>query len=185
VPTHVLDTVVGAVWIAFWFYWLVAAMTAKATQSRSMSSLGIRLAIFLLILGSVRSGLFKGQSVTIHNPWLQRVGLAVLLLGLALAVWARIYLGRNWGTPMSQRVEPELVTTGPYHYLRHPIYSGILLGGIGTTMAISLYWLVAVVLFGAYFIYAATVEERMMAQLFPDAYPAYQRATKMLIPFIF
>lgn len=113
------------------------------------------------------------------------IGLAVFAAGLALAVWARIYLGRNWGTPMSQKIEPELVTTGPYGWVRHPIYSGIILGVTGTAIAVSLYWLVAVVLLGGYFTYSAIVEERNMASLFPDAYPGYKRSTKMLIPFVF
>jgi len=89
--------------------------------------------------------------------------LAVFVLGLALAVWARLYLGRNWGMPMSQKADPELVTTGPYRRVRHPIYSGIILAMIGTTIAVSLYWLVAVVLIGAYFTYSAITEERFMA----------------------
>jgi protein-S-isoprenylcysteine O-methyltransferase Ste14 len=104
---------------------------------------------------------------------------------LALAIWARIYLGGNWGTPMSQKVDPELVTSGPYRSIRHPIYSGILLAMIGTTIAVSLYWLVAVAMLGAYFLYSAVVEERFMASRFPDSYPPYKRSTKMLIPFIF
>jgi protein-S-isoprenylcysteine O-methyltransferase Ste14 len=77
------------------------------------------------------------------------------------------------------------VTTGPYSTVRHPIYSGIILAMIGTTVAVSLYWLVAVVLLGAYFIYSAVIEERYMAGRFPDAYPKYKQSTKMLIPFIF
>jgi protein-S-isoprenylcysteine O-methyltransferase Ste14 len=101
-----------------------------------------------------------------------------------LAIWARVYLGRNWGMPMSQKVDPELVTTGPYHSIRHPIYSGILLAMIGTTIAVSLYWLAAVILLGAYFLYSAIVEERNMSQLFPSSYPQYKRSTKMLVPFI-
>jgi protein-S-isoprenylcysteine O-methyltransferase Ste14 len=108
----------------------------------------------------------------------------VFLLGLAIAVWARVNLGRNWGTPMSQKVDPELVTTGPYRYIRHPIYSGIILAAIGTTIASSLYWIVVVVFLGAYFIYAATVEERIMGRLFPESYPRYKRSTKMLVPFL-
>jgi protein-S-isoprenylcysteine O-methyltransferase Ste14 len=56
---------------------------------------------------------------------------------------------------------------------------------IGTTIAVSLYWLVAVAVLGAYFVYSAVMEERLMAGLFPDSYPRYQRSTKMLIPFIF
>jgi protein-S-isoprenylcysteine O-methyltransferase Ste14 len=125
----------------------------------------------------------KEHTVT-NNPWLQGIGLALFFLGLALAIWARVYLGRNWGMPMSQKVDPELVTTGPYHSIRHPIYSGIVLAMIGTTIAVSLYWLVAVILMGAYFLYSAIVEERSMARLFPESYPEYKRSTKMLIPFI-
>jgi protein-S-isoprenylcysteine O-methyltransferase Ste14 len=77
------------------------------------------------------------------------------------------------------------VTTGPYRYIRHPIYSGIILATIGTAIAISIYWIVAVVLLGAYFVYSATVEERIMGRLFPDSYPRYNRSTKMLVPFLF
>ena len=86
---------------------------------------------------------------------------------------------------MSEKVDAELVTTGPYRYIRNPIYSGMILAAIGTAVAVSWYWLVAVVLMGAYFIYSATVEEHIMERLFPNDYPAYKRSTKMLIPFIF
>ncbi len=111
--------------------------------------------------------------------------MALFLMGLGLAVWARVHLGRNWGAPMSEKVDAELVTTGPYQYIRNPIYSGIMLAAIGTAVAVSWYWLVAVALMGAYFVYSATVEGHTMERLFPDAYPAYKRSTKKLIPFIF
>ena len=87
--------------------------------------------------------------------------------------------------PMSQKADPELVTTGPYRSIRHPIYTGIILAMIGTTIAVSLYWLVAVVVLGAYFVYSAIAEERFMAGRLPDSYPGYKRSTRMLIPFIF
>lgn len=180
---HVVEIIIPVVWIAFWIYWLAAATRTKTTRTRSASFLPIRVAVLVVVLASLRAGVFKGHSI--HNAWLEGAGLAVFLSGLALAVWARVYLGRNWGTPMSQKVDPELVTTGPYRYVRHPIYSGIILGMIGTTMAISPFWLVAAVLLGVYFVYSATVEERNMERLFPDSYPAYKRSTKMLIPFIF
>jgi protein-S-isoprenylcysteine O-methyltransferase Ste14 len=86
---------------------------------------------------------------------------------------------------MSEKVDPELVTTGPYSRVRHPIYSGIILAMIGTAIAVSWYWLLAVVLLGAYFVYSAVMEERYIAGLFPDTYPAYKRSTKMLVPFVF
>ena len=132
----------------------------------------------------MRAGVLKGHAA-VSDPWLQGIGLVIFLLGLALAVWARVYLGRNWGMPMSQKTDPELVTTGPYRSIRHPIYTGIILAMIGTTIAVSLYWLVAVVVLGAYFVYSAVAEERFMAGRFPDSYPGYKHSTKMLIPFIF
>jgi protein-S-isoprenylcysteine O-methyltransferase Ste14 len=125
----------------------------------------------------------KGRAAT-GNPWLLAIGLAIFVLGLALAVWARVYLGRNCGMPMSQRADHELVTTGPYGRIRHPIYSGIILGMVGTAIAVSPYWLNAVAILGAYFLFSAAIEERIMARLFPVAYPPYKRATKMLIPYI-
>jgi len=181
---HVVDVVIFVGWLAFWIYWLASAIGVKSGRTGWARFAGFRVGIILVVLLLVRARVFKSHAL-ISNPWLQGIGLAVFVLGLALAIWARVYLGRNWGMPMSQKVDPELVTTGPYSRVRHPIYSGIILAMIGTTIAVSLYWLVAVVLIGAYFLYSAIVEERLMARLFPGSYPEYKRSTKMLIPFIF
>ena len=180
---HVVDVVILVCWVAFWVYWLVASTGVKAGRTRWGQFAGIRAGLILVILLLLRARVFQGHAVT-SSLWLQGIGLAVFVLGLALAVWARVYLGRNWGMPMSQKVDPELVTAGPYSSIRHPIYSGIILAMIGTTIAVSWYWLTAVVLLGAYFLYSAIVEERSMARLFPDSYPGYKGSTKMLIPFI-
>jgi protein-S-isoprenylcysteine O-methyltransferase Ste14 len=180
----VIDAVIGIGWAVFWIYWIIASVTAKAGRTRWTQFAGFRVAIILVVLLLLRLRVFKGHQEVTENPWLQGIGLALFVLGLALAVWARLYIGRNWGMPMSQKADPELVTTGPYHRVRHPIYSGIILAMIGTTVAVSLYWLVAVVLLGAYFIYSAVMEERYLAGVFPDTYPPYKRSTKMLIPFI-
>ncbi len=181
---HVVDVVIFAGWVAFWIYWLAASFGVKVGQTRWTRFAGIRIGVILVILLLLRIKAFK-EHVATNDPWLQGIGLAIFALGLALAIWARVYLGRNWGMPMSQKADPELVTTGPYHRVRHPIYSGIILAMIGTTIAVSLYWLVAVLLIGAYFIYSAIVEERSMTKLFPDSYPEYKHSTKMLIPFIY
>ena len=85
---------------------------------------------------------------------------------------------------MTQKEEPELVTSGPYRLMRHPIYSGILLAGIATAVALNWFWLTAVALAGIYFVYSATIEERFMTEQFPDAYPVYKRSTRMLVPYI-
>ena len=179
-----VDILIGIAWAGFWIYWFAASLSVKAGRTSWTRFAGVRVAAILIILLLVRAKVLKGHEVT-HDPWLEGIGLAIFLLGLALAVWARVYLGRNWGMPMSEKFDPELVTTGPYRTIRHPIYSGIILAMIGTTVAVSVYWLIAVVLLGAYFIYSAFMEERYMARLFPDAYPPYKQSTKMLIPFIF
>jgi protein-S-isoprenylcysteine O-methyltransferase Ste14 len=127
---------------------------------------------------------FRGGSLAVHSVLLAAIGAAAVALGLALAVWARIHLGRNWGMPMTQRAEPELITSGPYRFVRHPIYSGILAGVLGTALANNLIGLIIVAILGCYFYYSATVEERNLTATFPTAYPAYQARTKMLIPFV-
>jgi protein-S-isoprenylcysteine O-methyltransferase Ste14 len=176
--------IIDAGWIVFWAYWLVMAGTAKAEQSRWTRFAGGRIGILLVVLLLIGPRVFKGHRAGTGNPWLVGTGLALFVLGLALAVWARVYLGRNWGMPMSAKVDPELVTNGPYRKIRHPIYSGIIVGVIGTAIAISPYLLVAAAILGAYFLFSAVIEERTMTGLFPAAYPPYKRATKMLIPYI-
>jgi protein-S-isoprenylcysteine O-methyltransferase Ste14 len=180
---HVLDVIILVGWIVFWVFWLAASVGVKAGKHRWAQFAGFRVVAILVILLLLRARVFKGHAV-VSDPWLQGIGTALFVLGLGLAVWARFYLGRNWGMPMSKKVDPELVTTGPYHKVRHPIYSGIILAMIGTTMAVSVYWLVGLVFVGAYFTYSAVMEERYMAALFPGAYPEYKRSTKMLIPYV-
>jgi protein-S-isoprenylcysteine O-methyltransferase Ste14 len=182
----IVAIVIGAGWVAFWIYWLAMSFGAKSGQNRWARFAGCRVAVIVIVLLLVRLRAFSKNTSTAvtHDPWLVGIGTALWVLGLALAVWARVYLGRNWGMPMSTKQEPELVTTGPYHKVRHPIYSGIILAFLGTALAVSLYWLIAVALIGGYFIYSATVEERTMAKEFPDTYPPYKKSTKMLIPYL-
>jgi protein-S-isoprenylcysteine O-methyltransferase Ste14 len=183
---YVIDYVIYSLWAAFWLGWLLAALSAKqAARTRMGQFVGFRVALFVIVYLVIRAGVIKGHQPIVRDPVLQGIGMALLLVGLGLAVWARVYLGRNWGTPMSEKVDAELVTTGPYRYIRNPIYSGLILAAIGTAVAVSWYWLAAVVFMGAYFIYSATVEEHIMERLFPNDYPAYKRSTKMLIPFMF
>jgi protein-S-isoprenylcysteine O-methyltransferase Ste14 len=180
---HVIDVVIPVGWVAFWIYWLAAAGSVKEGRTRWTRFAGIRVAVILIVLLLLRSHAL-GRANPANSLWLQGLGLALFLSGLAVAIWARVYLGRNWGMPMTEKVDPDLVTTGPYRRIRHPIYSGIILAAIGTTIAVSVYWLVAVLLLGAYFVFSAFMEERFMVTRFPDSYPQYKRSTKMLIPFI-
>jgi protein-S-isoprenylcysteine O-methyltransferase Ste14 len=171
-------------WGAFWLYWLVAAFSMKRGKVPWSRELRIRALIVVIVVILVRVGVFRGHGLN-TAPWRSTFGLGLFALGLGFAIWARVHIGRNWGTPMTQKDEPELVTSGPYHLVRHPIYSGILVAGVGTAVALSWLWLIAVGLAGIYFLYSATVEERYLTEQFPDVYPAYKHSTKMLVPFVF
>jgi hypothetical protein len=105
--------VIVAGWVVFWCYWLVAAWRVKPGNSRWSRYAGARIVIAIVVIYLVRTLGFRSHRVG-EGPVLSGVGLALFVLGLALAVWARLYIGRNWGTPMSRKDEPELVTTGPY-----------------------------------------------------------------------
>jgi protein-S-isoprenylcysteine O-methyltransferase Ste14 len=176
-----LRAVIGIAWLIFWGYWLLSAAGAKASVKgkrwRPFAGITV-LCVFLL------TRVIKGGSFVVHSPILGAIGAVMFASGIALAVWARVYLGSNWGMPMSQRVEPELVTSGPYRFVRHPIYSGLLLGLLGTALATNLLGLILVPVLCGYFYYSATVEERNLTAIFPTAYPAYRMSTKMLIPFV-
>ena len=178
-----VELVFAVGWAAFWLYWLVAAFSMKRGRVPWSRELRMRAIIAVLVILLIRVGAFRGRGLN-SDAWRAGIGLVLFALGLVFAIWARLHIGRNWGTPMTQKDEPELVTSGPYHLVRHPIYSGILAAAIGTAVALSWLWLTAVALAGVYFLYSATVEERYLTDQFPDSYPAYKHSTKMLVPFI-
>ncbi len=179
-----IEIVFTIAWAAFWLYWLVASFSMKGGRApRTRVDRG-RAVLIVAVIVLIRLGAFRNHGLN-TDPWRAGLGLLFLALGLGFAIWARVHIGHNWGTPMTRKIEPELVTSGPYHLVRHPIYSGILVAGVGTAVALSWMWLITVVLAGVYFIYSATVEERYMTEQFPDAYPVYKRSTKMLVPFVF
>jgi protein-S-isoprenylcysteine O-methyltransferase Ste14 len=176
-----LKLTVGWAWIAFWIYWLVSASVGKQsvpsgwrTRLTGVSVVGV----FLI------AGVLRGGSLAVHSVVLETMGMLVFACGIALAVWARLHLGHNWGMPMTQRAEPELVTSGPYSFVRHPIYTGLLTAMLGTALVDNLLGLIVVAVLVAYFYYCGTVEERNLTATFPTAYPEYRSRTKMLIPFL-
>jgi protein-S-isoprenylcysteine O-methyltransferase Ste14 len=178
-----VELVFAVGWAAFWLYWLVAAFSMKRGRVPWSRELRIRAIVAVVVILLVRLGAFRSHGVN-SDPWRAAIGLVLFALGLGFAISARLHIGRNWGTPMSQKDEPELVTSGPYRLVRHPIYSGILTAGVGTAVALSWLWLVPVALAGVYFLYSAIVEERYLAGRFPDSYPTYKHSTKMLVPFV-
>jgi protein-S-isoprenylcysteine O-methyltransferase Ste14 len=187
---------VRLLWLAFVLCWLVLALFSKKASRRTPRWAGARLRL-VIIIALILLVRFHRQGVvnffaSIHRtlPFhpgiaLQWAGVGLCVAGIGFAVWARLYIGRNWGMPMSLREGHELVTSGPYAYVRHPIYAGLMLAMIGSAFTLSLLWLIGLPLYFTYFIFAARSEEKTMLAQFPDAYPVYRRRTKMLIPFVF
>lgn len=178
-----IELVFGIGWAAFWLYWLVAALSMKRGRVPWSRELRIRAVIVVVVIVLVRLGAFRGHGLN-TDPLRAGVGLVLFALGLGFAIWARVHIGRNWGTPMTRKNEPELVSSGPYRLVRHPIYSGILVAAVGTAVALSWWWLIGVLLAALYFLYSATVEERYLTEQFPETYPAYKRSTRMLLPLV-
>jgi protein-S-isoprenylcysteine O-methyltransferase Ste14 len=176
-----LKVAIGYAWIAFWIYWLVSASTSKESVKGGWRTrlTGVSVIAVFLIAGVLRYG-----SLAVHSMTLEVIGAVLFACGIALAIWARLHLGRNWGMPMSQRAEPELVTSGPYRFVRHPIYTGLLTAMLGTALVNNLLGLIVVAALVAYFYYSGMVEERNLASTFPETYPEYRSRTKMLIPFL-
>src|SRR6202050_1697192 len=101
----VVDIVIGVGWVIFWVGWFAVSAGAKRGQ-RGQGNwarfAGVRVVLILVVVVLVRLRVLKGHSVGyVRDPVLWGVGLAIWVLGLGLAVWARIYLGRDWGMPAS------------------------------------------------------------------------------------
>ena len=178
---HSLSLAIGGAWLVFWIYWIASASSSKQsvpsgwrTRLTGVSAVGV----FLI------AGVLRGGSLAVHSVILAAIGALLFACGIALAVWARLHLGRNWGMPMTERAEPELVTSGPYRFVRHPIYTGLLTAMLGTALVNNVLGLIVVAVLVVYFYYCGIVEERNLTATFPKAYPEYRSRTKMLIPFL-
>jgi protein-S-isoprenylcysteine O-methyltransferase Ste14 len=186
------DSAILGLWLVFLGYWLFAATRVKRRAGGApwrgavlRAALAVGILVLIRELFRLRVWHIVPLAATHISPITASAGVAICGLGVAIAIWARVYLGRNWGMPMSLREGHELVTTGPYAFVRHPIYTGILLALIGSTLV---HWFPRIVLLPvifAYFIFAARMEERSMQDQFPNDYPAYLKRTKMLIPLLF
>jgi protein-S-isoprenylcysteine O-methyltransferase Ste14 len=186
-----LHSVIPLLWLLFGVYWAISAAFAKrSVRGRTRwTHIAIRVGILVLLViaissSTLRHGVRFAQAYQASHALMAVIGTTLVVLGIALAVCARVTLGRNWGAPMSQRQDPELVTGGPYAYVRHPIYSGIILAMIGSAIGHNVAWALPLVLFSGYFIYSGRREEELMCALFPESYPAYMRRTYMVVPYL-
>lgn len=178
-------------WVVFIVYWIIAAIPARRGLKRGAfrGTLRIRLVLMVIIVAAVAlsrrsSALHELQFAVFWSVPMAATGAVIASLGAAIAFSARAEIGRNWGPPQTRRTDTELVTSGPYALVRHPIYSGVLLLMIGTAIGLLPTWWLVAAAAAVYFIVSARAEEKHMAERFPDSYPAYRERTKMLIPFL-
>ena len=179
------------VWVVFLVFWQIKAIDTKATQR--LEPLGSRLLRVVLFIVAI----VLLMTTRIPLPWLYLqfwaeslwsfwLGAAVMIAGLLFAVWAREHLGRNWSRSVTIKEGHELITSGPYAVVRHPIYTGILVGFVGTAIALSqVRGLVVLVLISLVFWIKLRMEERWMRAQFGGSYAAYANRTAALVPYIF
>jgi protein-S-isoprenylcysteine O-methyltransferase Ste14 len=183
------NLLISASWVVLIAAWMLLGVRAKRSvrgRWRWPWEIGVRLAVFIMVLFAVRVlGVHRIRQYAANTNLIAGfVGAGLCACGVIFAVWARVCLGRNWGMPMAEKADPELVTAGPYVHVRHPIYTGILLAMFGSAVGQSVLWALPLLIAGPYFVYSARREEGQMAERFPLQYPQYKKRTRMLIPFI-
>jgi protein-S-isoprenylcysteine O-methyltransferase Ste14 len=185
------DSFFSVAWIAFLLYWQIKSGGTKATQRLEPAASRILRALAFLIVIVLLS------TTRIPLPWLYRqlwpvgiwpfwVGAAVTVAGLLFAVGARQHLGSNWSRSVTVKQGHELITTGPYALVRHPIYTGILTGFLGTAIALSeVRGFIGFVLIFLVLWAKLRMEEQWMRSQFGETYAAYAHQTTALVPYLF
>jgi protein-S-isoprenylcysteine O-methyltransferase Ste14 len=181
------------VWILFFLYWQIRRANTKTTQriepgaSRILRSVLCLIAIALLLIPAMRIPLsWLYLQLWPVGLWLFWLGAAVTIAGLLFAVWAREHLGRNWSSAVTIKQGHELITTGPYGVVRHPIYTGILIGFLGMGIALSqVRGFIVLALFFLAFWMKLRREEQWMRSQFGEVYVTYAHQTAALVPYLF
>jgi protein-S-isoprenylcysteine O-methyltransferase Ste14 len=179
-------------WIVFMLVWAISAIGIKkdVKQSRSWwNFFWFRAVIVVALVWFLHAQNFT-QFELGYERWAAAnfavavIGVILVGAGVAFAIWARWNLGRNWSGVPRIKEGHELVTSGPYRFVRHPIYTGMTAALLGSALVGGPDWFIAFILFLTVFIFRIPKEEGFMMQLFPDQYPAYRARTKALIPFV-
>jgi len=177
--------VLAVLWGGLSLYWVSSGPSSGSGEFRFYRPLR------LLILATTFALLFwdqtgigvLGRAVLPAGAGLAILGFAGALVGLAIALWARIHLGNYWSDKVMLRDNHQLIRSGPYAYMRHPIYSGVLLGVLGTTLIVD-QWrgVLAFALLTANYTIKAKREERILAGRFDQEFRQHQSGTGFLLP---
>ncbi len=187
-PKEIFRLLVIIPWGVFVVYWLIGAIKTRATQQQE--SFASRYAILLVeIVGYVlifreSAGIgFLGTRVIPRNLFGPIFGSVLTWMGIALAIWARYHLAEYWSARVTIKEDHQLIRTGPYGRLRHPIYSGLVLATIGSALVIDRWRCVlGVCLVAAGYCFKAKKEESMLTRQFGEAFREHQKHTGFLIP---
>lgn len=183
--------VIDSLWLVMILVWIAGAMMTKRTMrwqspsSRLWQAGIIVFGYWLLFSGRVHT-LWMDVQLYVPGRRAAMAGIALTAAGIAFAIWARLTLGGNWSGTVTLKEGHTLVQRGPYRWVRHPIYTGLLLASVGTAVVSgSLHSMVAllVILFG-FWLKIAT-EESLMVQTFGAEYVEYMRRVKALAPYLF
>ena len=184
-----LHELLACLWAAFGLYWVVsAARGTHATKSGEASAyrlfrIPVLALIFILLLTKwLRIGPLAWRFIP-DGDVTRGLGLALTVIGIATAVWARRHLGRYWSDKVVLKVDHKLIRSGPYTYMRHPIYSGVLLGVAGTALAVG-EWrgVLAFAMLAINYSLKARKEERLLSTQFAQEFEVYKRHSGFLIP---
>jgi protein-S-isoprenylcysteine O-methyltransferase Ste14 len=174
-----------APWVIFSLYWEIASKnSAPAIKSESSFSRGIHVVLtnlaLLLIIAQIHG---LTQRFLPDLLILKLAGLAVELTGLALAIWARRILGRNWSGEITIKADHELVRSGPYGTIRHPIYTALLAMYLGTAIVSGeMHALIGLAVAIIAYLRKLSMEETNLATAFGEKYTAYREETWALLP---
>jgi protein-S-isoprenylcysteine O-methyltransferase Ste14 len=187
---HVYGGLLTWLWIAWVAYWWISARWTKADQrresgpSRAAHMIPLMAAFVLLSQPSFHVAVLS-RRVFPFSEVAYGVGTAMVAAGLSFSVWARVHLGRNWSATVTVKHDHELVQSGPYRIVRHPIYTGLLLGLLGTAVARGdVQGLVAVAIAAVALWRKLRIEERWMQETFGDAYAGYRARVAALVPYL-
>jgi len=186
------DQLFGGVWLLWLMYWGISALRVKPAmrvESRA-SRLGrhvllVILAALLLRRYAWLNGSFLNERFVPDQMWIVWLGFGVTVIGLAFTCWARVVLGQNWSGTVQLKQDHELIVRGPYSFVRHPIYTGVLVAFFGTALAIGEWHaLIGVALLAVAFWRKLRLEERWLCELFGEPYRNYMRHVKALVPWV-